>query len=165
MKYLIVLMSFFLMGVSFKAEKSITKLRYRKVTLISITSTNNCLYVCISQGWHIGKMDHYKFKGWGTNSYIFTGFDLYARINNNWFYHKWGVGLSVFDKQDKHLPTPWDFHFSLQSGFNNKYSNFFAAFHHWSNGRGYAEKIGIEKYWPDKNSGFNALTLGVLYEW
>lgn len=164
MKYLIVIIALFLMGFSIEAEKSITKIKYRTVTLISITDIK-CSFICYGKGFHIGKMDHYKFNNWGIGNYKFAGLDLYIKIKKDWLFHRWGLGLSKFDKQDKHLDTPWDFHLSLESGISLDKFNFIAGIHHWSNGRGFVERLGLEKYWLSNNSGFDAFTLGVSYEW
>ncbi len=125
------------------------------VKLIYLALVDNiafCDIVCFPQGFHIAlaKSD--------TSNYFIGGFDFFAKITGGNFWQRWGLGLSFFDRQTEELQTPWDIHASMQSGWKN----FMCNFHHWSNGRGGAERLHLEQYWPDKNDGANAVTCGAI---
>lgn len=132
-------------------------LQFDGVKLIYLALTDriaNCESVCYPTGFHLAlaKTEN--------SNYFIGGFDFFVKITGGNFWQRWGLGLSFFDRQTEELQTPWDIHASLQSGWR-----FLAcSFHHWSNGRGAAERLHLEQYWPDKNDGANALTCGVVYE-
>lgn len=136
-------------------EHSVLQFDSVKILYLALTDKiTNCESVCYPTGFHIALAKT------ETSNYFIGGFDFYAKITGGNFWHRWGLGLSVFDRQTEELQTPWDIHSSMQSGWRF----LVCSYHHWSNGRGAAERLNIEKYWPDKNDGANALTCGVIWE-
>lgn len=133
------------------------------------TAHRSCETWCGEWGLHVGKA--YKLDEPKTD-YAFGGADAFARITGARLWHRWGLGLTVFDNQDEYLDTPWTFHLSSQSGFWITESFAVALeLHHWSNGRSGAEVLGIDDYWPtgkdgkSTNGGGDVLALGIIFSW
>ncbi len=140
--------------LQFEVEYSVISISDVKLLYFAILDEMaNCPTICYPTGFHLAYAET------ENSSYFIGGIDFFAKIIGGNFWQRWGLGLSFFDRQTEELNTPWDIHASLQSG----YKNFACSFHHWSNGRGGAEKLGIEQYWPDKNDGANAVTCGVIW--
>lgn len=92
---------------------------------------------------------------------VLFGIDGYARVRGGPMSIRLGLGLSFVDKKvPEQMETPWVARLSLQGQWNYKDWFPFFNFSHWSNGRGGAERLGIERFWPQKNGGGNAFSLG-----
>ncbi len=140
-------------AATFEAEVSLLRIKDVGIVYLGLTDEDGeCAGVCIFPGAHFAFADDER----NDEHYFIAGADLFAKVAGGDVWARWGLGLSFFDRQTETLGTPWDIHASLQSG----YRFVSCTFHHWSNGRGGAEKLGIEEYWPDKNDGANAITCG-----
>ena len=139
------------MPLQLEIEYSVITIDGVEILYLALTDKiTNCKTICYPQGFHLA-LAHTD-----TSNYFIGGFDFFVKITGGNIWQRWGLGLSIFDRQNEQLDTPWDIHASMQSGWN-----FIAcSFHHWSNGRGGAEKLNLEKYWPNKNDGANAVTCG-----
>lgn len=160
MKFLTVLIASLIVpslvnAATIEAEISIRSIKDITIAYLGLTNDDaaECAEVCISQGVHLAFANDQR----NDQPYFIAGADLLAKITGGALWARWGLGLSFFDRQTERLSTPWALHGSLQSG----YRWVACTFHHWSNGRAFAEKLHIEQYWPDKNDGPNAITCGV----
>lgn len=141
-------------SATFEVEYSVIPISDIKIFYLALTNDNEEKEMSIFQGLHLVLARDKEFD----QNYLIGGVDLFAKIIGENFWQRWGLGLSGIYPQTSQMGTPWDIHASLQSGWR-----FIAcSFHHWSNGRGGAEKANLEKYWPDKNDGANAVTCGVV---
>lgn len=120
----------------------------------------DCDSACLDWGGHIGKAVSEED---GRRHYNFAGADVYARIVGGALWARWGFGITFFDRTDEHLETPADFHLSLTSGWNITESfSAILGFHHWSNGEGVMEQLGLDEIWRP-NGGGDGLLAGISY--
>lgn len=145
-------------------EVPIKEINGNSVRLLNLTwddQTDSSENVHYYPGLSLGFIDDLT----NNEQYTMVGADYYAKISVGNVWSRWGAGFVLFNRQSEQLSTPWDLHFSLQSGYRWTESfNFILGFHHWSNARGLAKILNIEKYWPPNNGG-DAFTVGVNYKW
>ena len=114
--------------------------------------------ICIFPGFHIARVNGAE----GEPDVVLLGADIYARVRGGPMSVRLGAGLSFIDeKVPGKMETPWVARGSIQGQWNFKSWFPFFTFSHWSNGRGGAEKLGIEKAWPRTNDGGNTFSLGL----
>lgn len=95
----------------------------------------------------------------------FFGVDVYARMRAGPIWQRLGFGFGFFSDTDENIRTPWDFHLSYQAGIMiYKSIGFHAGIDHWSNGRSFAEYLGLDSLWPKYNDGGNAINVGLTYK-
>ncbi|MFQ5421034.1 MAG: hypothetical protein ACE5EY_11815 [Anaerolineae bacterium] len=158
---LVIFLAFFFSSparaATIEAQRSLVPIDDVRVTLATLTNYNqpDPGPIQFYQGLHLGYAEDLESK----QDFAFAGADLYARIQGGKLWARWGLGISVFDRQTDELSTPWDFHLSLVSGWDFGPWDFLMGIHHWSNGKGGADHIGIGNSWP-ANGGADAFMLG-----
>ncbi|HEC61576.1 MAG TPA: hypothetical protein ENI27_04910 [bacterium] len=96
----------------------------------------------------------------------FLGFSTFAKFRSGPFWNRIGFGIGVFDKRTEEVKAKWDFNLSIQYGIMVAESvGLTIGWEHLSNGRSFAERLGLDNLWPDYNDGGNALLLGVVMKW
>lgn len=114
--------------------------------------------ICLFPGLHVARVIGLKEEP----NVVMFGVDAYARIRGGPMSIRLGAGLSFVDKKvPGKMETPWTARMSLQGQWNSRSWFPFFTFSHWSNGRGGAERLGIEKAWPRTNDGGNTFSLGI----
>lgn len=102
----------------------------------------------------------------GSENVSFLGDNIFIVFRGGPYWSRLGVGLGVFDGQTERVRTSWDFNLSVQYGFMVADAlGLTIGWDHWSNGRSFAERLGMGHYWPDHNDGGNTLLFGVVIKW
>jgi len=148
-------------SATIEAVYSLTPVNDLSVGLVSfILDESDCDETCFDWGFHVGKAISHQG---GRRNYNFAGMDAYARIVGKPLWARWGFGITAFDRTDEHLETPLAFHLSLTSGWNITESlSAILGFHHWSNGEGVAEQLGLDNVWRP-NGGGDGFLAGISY--
>ena len=93
----------------------------------------------------------------------FIGGNVFGKLRAGPFWSRIGIGFGVFDKRTDEVKAKWDINLSIQYGIMVADSvGLTIGWEHWSNGRSFAERLGLDGLWPDYNDGGNALLLGLV---
>lgn len=97
----------------------------------------------------------------------FLGGNIFARFNGGDFWSRIGFGWGVFSRKvEEKIRSRWDFNISIQYGaMVLPRLGLTIGWDHWSNGRSFAKKLGLEDVWPDFNDGGDTLLAGVIWRW
>lgn len=99
----------------------------------------------------------------GGENVRFLGADIFARFNGGPYWSRIGFGFGFFDRKTDEIRSAWDFNLSVQYGARmSKSMGGYVGWEHWSNGRSFAEKLGLKSLWPDHNDGGNAFIIGIV---
>ncbi len=102
----------------------------------------------------------------GSKNVGFIGSNLFAIFRSGPFWSRIGAGLGIFHGPKDRIRSKWDFNISIQYGAQiSENIGFFFGWEHFSNGRSFAERLGLKRYWPDYNDGGNTLLFGVVVKW
>ena len=97
---------------------------------------------------------------------MFMGGNIFIVFRGGPYWSRLGVGLGFFDGQTERVRTRWDFNLSVQYGAMVADAlGLTIGWDHWSNGRSFAERLGLGHYWPGHNDGGNTLLFGVVIKW
>ena len=116
--------------------------------------------LCLEYGLLLAKMEVDR----GENLW-FAGADIFARFRSGPFWSRVGFGFGLFDQKTEEVRSQWDFNLTIQYGVWIWDIGFFMGFDHWSNGRSFAERLGLGDYFPEHNDGGNAALFGVVLKW
>ena len=121
----------------------------------------NCSPVCSYWG---GQLAHAELKN--GESVNFFGIIRYFELRGGGYWTRLGFGWGLFNHRTENIRTSWDFNISNQFGYDflGDWGGY-VGFEHWSNGRSFAERLGLGDLWPEYNDGGNQFMFGVRHYW
>ena len=91
---------------------------------------------------------------------LFLGGSLFAEFRADPFWSRIGFGFGIFNRKTEQVRSQWDFNLTVNYGvWVTESIGLAVGWEHLSNGRSFASRLGLGRYWPDHNDGGNALLL------
>lgn len=150
-------------GVDLEVGLPVRSLDGAKISVLRLVE-NECWFqlaggLCVKRGVAVAKANIEE-----SEDVTWLGGDVFSVFRHGPFWSRIGFGFGIFDRTTEKIRSRWDFNISIQYGaMVLPRLGLTIGWDHWSNGRSFAKKLGLEDVWPDFNDGGDTLLAGAIW--